>query len=185
MRKWIGICVLDILLLVCSSPSALGVTLRFTYAPLNYAAFALMLGFLPVAVIAAGSKASGRLLTWLLCTAGFLLLLPALALSGIACLMLADVAWSGADDSSVKIAELKTASADFRAYRTDYGATTDFGVVLQRETPIMLGLSLVSVECAYYHAAAASLRRLSDARGVMTVGAYGNGYPQRICEFDI
>lgn len=71
---------------------------------------------------------------------------------------------SGHDGSFEPIAELATPGGRLRAYRTNGGATTDFGVVIREEKGVFPGLYRVRRIDSRYHTYGARLERLPQHR---------------------
>jgi len=94
-------------------------------------------------------------------------------------------ATDGKDFSFEQIAELRSHWTTYRAYRTDGGATTDFGIVLRRERTILPGLKYVRVIYSRYHASDASLVYSSENAGQLTIEAYGPEYPAETFAFKL
>jgi hypothetical protein len=147
--------------------------LRFAYAPLNYLAYAAFLLSIPATIFALSLAASMRWLKILGIVMAALAFLPTGLLSLFATLQMAEAAVKGKDLSFEQLAELKGRSTTFRVYRSNGGATTDFGVVLRQERTILPGLKYVRIIHSRYHAKEASLVSSSDGKGRLTIEPYG------------
>src|SRR6476660_2339268 len=127
--RWLSILAASAGLLL--SAFILPITLRFTYAPANYAAFALLLFALPVAVIGVAVSHPRRWVTCAVIPVGILLLFPVYLINMFAIADGIHAMRSGKDPAFELIAELHTLAGTVRAYRTNGGAATDFGIVLR------------------------------------------------------
>jgi hypothetical protein len=183
IRFWIIVILVDVLIL--GSRFGLDTYLTFAYAPLNYLTFMILVAVIPLAVIGVGSYFKWWWVRWPVVSLGILISIPAVFVILFTLMFLADVTSSGKDNSFEKIGELDGTASTFRVYRTNGGATTDFGLALRQERNVFPSVRLVSVLCSYYHASDAVIERLPNGQGRMTVAAYGSEYPEKTFYFKL
>src|ERR1700754_4731492 len=110
------------------SISAWTSTIVFSYVPLNYAALVLFILLLPILVVALANSLKTRWLKWVIVATGVIMLIPAGVASMIFGVALMDAVVLGKDPSFEKIDEISVSTSKYCVYRTNGGATTDFGI---------------------------------------------------------
>jgi hypothetical protein len=95
------------------------------------------------------------------------LLLYTMPLGTCAAMDAADTISSGVHHSFELRGSLALGPARVRVYRTNCGATCDYGVVIRHERPVLPGVLLVRELGSWYHAGAAELA--ADPAGVRAV----------------
>ena len=137
---------------------------RFTSPAANFAfgcaVFTLPV-FAPILVLRLDAERLPRILAALALTplVGFSLFVALLTGS---CLQ--DIRAAGVDASFKPVAVLPLSGSHLTAYRTNGGATTDFGIVVRHEMRVLPGVLLVRDVFDEYHAADASLRLVGPDR---------------------
>ena len=111
--------------------------LRFAYAPLNYLAFIAITLAIPVTLGGFGVAARRPWQRWLGLGACVLASIPTGVVALVAVFSLVDTVAQGQDPGFEPIGELQGRGMALRAYRTNGGATTDFGVVLRQERVVL------------------------------------------------
>jgi hypothetical protein len=172
-RIYAGIAVLGLSTLGSFLALSGNLPLRFTYPPLNYLAFIVLALAIPIALAYVSFNVRYAWARWLVGCLSVLALIPTGILSFFAFLSIIDTAVRGKDASFEPVAELRSGTAIYRAYRTNGGATTDFGIVLRKENILFPGIRYVRSIYSRYHAKDASLTCSSDRAARLTVEAYG------------
>ena len=160
--------------------------IRFSVPLLNFVVGSILAFGLPWSAACLMWRASRRRWTRVLVVCVFVLLVPYsfAALFGSA---MTAFAFKGGDDMSFRrIAELPWNGTFVRLYRTDGGATTDYGIVVRHERAILPGVVLVRNLDDFYPCASLDLAgtrdgvRLKDERSYCTgFSAANRDYPLR------
>jgi hypothetical protein len=118
---------------------------------------------------------SPLLATWIVITASshlwklsLIVLAPLALVSATLCagtafmlvLWVPDVLWRDVDRSFQRIREQRVGEETLAVFRTNGGATTDYGIVVRRETVLLPGLRFVTPLCASYPADDVRLTRV-------------------------
>jgi hypothetical protein len=180
-RRWLVALAVTAALLLANK--YLPYTVRFSYSPLNNGALILLLGALPVCLIGLSTSLQVRWARWFALSLGLLVSLPVGLMVLLSALDAISNIAQGRDLSFDQIAELRTSGAMYRAYRTNGGAMTDFGLVFRREHDVLPGVRLVSVLMSQYHASDAVLTTTSTGAVKIAVAPYGEEHPGFAREF--
>ena len=94
-----------------------------------------------------------------------------------------DIARTGEDPTFIQLQTIAVGQTRISAYRTDGGATTDFGLVVRQEMNLLPGVLLVRRHLDVYHARDASLELVGPNRVKVTVSP--RGYITTMREFEV
>jgi hypothetical protein len=125
--------------------------LRFAWQPLNQAVLLAVLALPVVAIV----MALGLRPRWIAWSVSLALLLPAAVAAVLALftvLMLGDTLITGQDPSFTHVRDVPVAASTLRVYRTNGGATTNYGAVVRQERTLAPGVRLVRVVYRAYPA---------------------------------
>jgi hypothetical protein len=89
----------------------------------------------------------------------------------------------GQDKAYELIDELGVGSARYRLYRTNFGATTSFGVVFRQERDFLPGLELVRFIESFHPARDAAFVATSSGRAHVRLEAHRYGQEVKLYEF--
>lgn len=141
------------------------VNIRFQNPALNSLALAFLVFSIPILLLALAWVTPNRLAKAALILIGIASLLPAIFIGLVATLNAIDIIGRGKDSSFEKVSELPQGSKTLRLYVSNCGATCAYGLVLQEEFEIPIGLKLSRTLWSAYHTSdMATLQRLSDIK---------------------
>ncbi len=115
--------------------------LRFESPGLNYWIFAVAAISFPMLAFSVGASLSTKWARWLTYLCALILAIPCLTMASCAAI---EAPLEGRDLSYELISEAKDGNIAYRLYRTNCGATCEFGLDLREERQVFLGLNLVS-----------------------------------------
>ena len=90
-----------------------------------------------------------------------------------------------ADDMFTKIDEISLGNHKYRLYRTDCGATCAFGLVLQKEFDLGIGIKTVEVVFSKYRANEGHLSLIENDKIRLEVSPYYAGFSPEFYSFPV
>ncbi len=150
----------------------LPIELRFDNTKYNYLSVSILSVALPLSIFfsALTFKGPKRILG---VATSFTLSFPCALVLFFASDDFKSISKEGVDHSFEKIRELEAKGSKYRLYRTNGGATTSFGLVLRKETPLITGINTVNVLFSKYKAEDSSLTLTNDNTIELRIEPYG------------
>jgi len=171
-----------IILLIGLSTIEFPVELRFQNPYLNYLFILILFILLPITMFSKAYVSKNKL-AWFL-TSSVVLFFSSIIIFMIS-FDLSDIKKYGIDPSFEVIQKVQHHNKFYRLYRTNGGATTDYGLLLREEKNLPLKLKLTKVLWKKYHEDNATLKLINPNKLKLEVQPYSTHKNVNLIEFQL